>query len=298
LFSPQPVLAQDSDVRVILPFDAPSIGNAPLFPESSAKIKPRSPAKVFTPIDICTLIAQAADTHQLPRPYFARLIWKESRFDISAVSPKGAMGVAQFMPGTALKRGLSDPFDPEQAIPASAAYLAELRTLFGNLGLAAAAYNSGERRVEGWLKGRRRLPAETEDYVLSILGKPAYGFVGVTTDEPHPPLAEDLPFEQSCAALPRAGARFKQVMQSPRPAWGAQIGGHVDQAIAQRQWRRFARRFPGLVENREPAIFRQKVAIGRRGVFAVQIGAATRREASDICRRVQIGGGSCIVKKN
>jgi len=52
--------------------------------------------------------------------FFARLIWKESRFDIKAVSPAGAQGVAQFMPATAKRRGLADPFDPEQAIPASA----------------------------------------------------------------------------------------------------------------------------------------------------------------------------------
>ena len=108
--------------------------------------------------DACALIAVSADGAGLPRPFFARLIWKESRFDPRAVSPAGARGIAQFMPATAKRRGLVDPFDPVQALPASAAYLAELRTEFGSLGLAAAAYNSGEDRVRRFLNGKSGLP--------------------------------------------------------------------------------------------------------------------------------------------
>ena len=100
---------------------------------------------------ICHLIEVHADSHELPRDFFARLIWKESRFDPNAQSPVGAEGIAQFMPGTAKMRGLADPFDIEQAIPASATYLGELKRGFGNLGLAAAAYNAGESRVSRWL---------------------------------------------------------------------------------------------------------------------------------------------------
>jgi soluble lytic murein transglycosylase-like protein len=56
--------------------------------------------------------------------FFARLIWRESRFDPSAVSRAGAQGVAQFMPATANWRGLSNPFDPLEAIAESAKLLA------------------------------------------------------------------------------------------------------------------------------------------------------------------------------
>src|SRR5690606_12127604 len=111
---------------------------------------------------VCTLIATHADAHSLPRDFLARLIWKESRFDPDAVSPAGAEGIAQFMPGTAAMRGLADPFATDQAIPASARYLGELRRRFGNLGLAAAAYNSGESRVARWLSSGGFLPLETE----------------------------------------------------------------------------------------------------------------------------------------
>ena len=125
---------------------------------------------------ICNLIETHANRHNLPQDFFARLIWKESRFDPNAVSPVGAEGIAQFMPGTAAARGLQDSFDIEQAIPASAKYLAELKTGFGNLGLAAAAYNAGENRVSRWLDSGGFLPMETENYVLDIMGEPADKF--------------------------------------------------------------------------------------------------------------------------
>ncbi len=122
---------------------------------------------------ICRLIETGARRHHLPIHFFTRLIWAESRFRIRAVSPAGAQGVAQFMPGTARERGLADPFDPEQAIAASAALLADLKGQFGNLGLAAAAYNAGPTRVQTFLDGRGGLPMETQSYVFQITARTA-----------------------------------------------------------------------------------------------------------------------------
>ena len=96
---------------------------------------------------LCRLIDGSAKAQGLPVPFLTRLIWRESSFRVSVVSPVGAQGVAQFMPGTAQERGLLDPFDPEQAIPHAAHLLADLKRRFGNLGLAAAAYNGGPARV-------------------------------------------------------------------------------------------------------------------------------------------------------
>ncbi len=62
---------------------------------------------------VCSEIDARATEHALPQSFMARLIWKESLFDPGAVSPKGAQGIAQFMPGTAKRRGLDDPFDAE-----------------------------------------------------------------------------------------------------------------------------------------------------------------------------------------
>ncbi len=93
--------------------------------------------------DFCPVIEQEAQKNGLPLGFFTRLIWKESRFDPDAISPAGAQGVAQFMPRTASSRGLLNPFEPTEALRESASYLHELLQSFGNLGLAAAAYNAG-----------------------------------------------------------------------------------------------------------------------------------------------------------
>jgi hypothetical protein len=115
----------------------------------------------------------AATAHTLPVGYFLRLIRQESGFNPNSVSPAGAQGIAQFMPATAYDRGLKDPFDPAEALPKSAELLNELRDHFGNLGLAAAAYNAGPERVRKWLAGKSQLPQETIDYVRVVTGHDA-----------------------------------------------------------------------------------------------------------------------------
>ena len=137
-------------------------------------------SSVPTAVDrICNALAAAAAENDLPIDFFTRLIWQESRFDPTAVSRAGAQGVAQFMPATASWRGLADPFDPVEAIAKSAKLLRDLRRDFGNLGLAAAAYNAGPGRVRDWLAGRRGLPRETRAYVSLVTGQSAEQWTGV-----------------------------------------------------------------------------------------------------------------------
>jgi transglycosylase-like protein with SLT domain len=121
---------------------------------------------------LCDTLAVAAHKSGLPVSFFANLIWQESRFVFRAVSPAGALGIAQFMPKTAAAMGLTDPFDPLKALPASARLLSGLFQRFGNLGLTAAAYNAGEARVSNWLSEKSGLPQETRNYVLAITGFP------------------------------------------------------------------------------------------------------------------------------
>lgn len=129
--------------------------------------------QVAVPIErVCEAVADAASAQGLPVGFFARLIWQESRFDQWARSHAGAMGLAQFMPLTAIAYGLQNPFDPLQSVKASARFLRELREQFGNLGLAAAAYNAGGGRIRKWLNGQSSLPEETRNYVNIITGHP------------------------------------------------------------------------------------------------------------------------------
>lgn len=123
--------------------------------------------------EVKRMAREAAAAYSLPVDYFLRLIKQESGFNHRALSRAGAQGIAQFMPGTAAVRGLKNPFDPAEALPKSAAFLSDLTRRFGNIGLAAAAYNGGPTRVANWLAGRGGLPMETRSYVLAITGRTA-----------------------------------------------------------------------------------------------------------------------------
>ena len=181
------VTAQPRAVHVEI-FKRNAINPALVFASASTDIGPEAAASALSEVseadtdegsgrpaevsldDLCNLLLTSARDNDLPMPFFANLIWQESHLKDDAVSSKGAMGIAQFMPETAADTGLDDPFDPLQAIPASARFLQRLREQFGNLGFVAAAYNAGPRRVAEWLERRHGLPLETRNYVLRVTG--------------------------------------------------------------------------------------------------------------------------------
>jgi hypothetical protein len=150
------------------------------------------------PDRICEAVKDAADEHDIPIGFFVRLLWQESRFRPKVVSSAGAQGIAQFMPRTAVEMGLSNPFDPLQAIPASAKFLDQLRDQFGNLGLAAAAYNAGGGRIQKWLSRRGSLPKETRSYVKIITGHKAEAWTAVDDTVLMP---VDLPEKAPCEGV-------------------------------------------------------------------------------------------------
>jgi len=248
---------------------------------------------------VCTLIESSAREHGLPVGYFTRLIWRESSFRPHVVSPKGAQGIAQFMPGTAADRGLADPFDPRQAIPASAALLRDLKGRFGNLGLAAAAYNAGPQRVTDWIAGTGYMPLETEDYVLAITGVSveAWAQAGRVPDE----RTEKKP--ETCREFAgRMAARVAlapPVRQANWEPWGVQIAGNFSQARAVAAFERLKRRHAEVLDGLDPLLLRKRnLSRGTRSMIYVRLPAPTRAEAGSLCRKLQARGASCIVLKN
>jgi hypothetical protein len=156
---------------------SPSVISA-IWPEDAAEPAtepmelPEAP-RIFSRGELCSAAASVAEANDLPIPFFANLIQQESGWKPHVVSPAGAQGIAQFMPRVARAYGLHNPFDPIHALAVSGKFLRELLQQFGNLGLAAAAYNAGPGRVQAWIAKRGKLPAETRGYVLNITGQPA-----------------------------------------------------------------------------------------------------------------------------
>lgn len=117
------------------------------------------------------LIAQSALATGLPQALVAAVISVESGFNEKAISPKGAKGLMQLMPGTAKRYGVADVFDPAQNIRGGTAYLKDLMALFNNdVSLTLAAYNAGEDAVA---KYGRKIPPypETRKYVQLVLAR-------------------------------------------------------------------------------------------------------------------------------
>jgi hypothetical protein len=266
---------------------------------------------------ICRLIETAAKTRDLPIDYFTRLIWRESSFRPGVTSPAGAQGIAQFMPGTAAEQGLEDPFDPETAIPASAGYLAALRTRFGNLGLAAAAYNAGPTRLARWIEAGGYLPLETEDYVLFVTGRSVADWAtrgeirepradrtgqifGDRTDRSKTRKAKlaETPFDCATivASVRKAAPKLYDGVYAP---FGVQLSGNFSKARAIATYERQARRFPSLLAGKPTLILGSRApGRGRRAFYRVRLPAASLREAGDFCRKLQRAGGSCVVLRN
>ncbi len=263
-----------------------------------------APKPELTRVTICALIDESSEKHELPVEFFTRLIWKESRFRPNAVSPKGAQGIAQFMPGTAALRKLTDPFDPVEAIPASAHYLRELSDRFGNLGLAAAAYNAGERRVSDWRAGTGGLPYETREYVLSITGRTAedWNLPGATHRMPSGPLPPDERPPGSClgvvALLGRPGAGMDVVANYPKAdwaPWGVQVAGNFSLNRAMASYAALQTRHGDILGGQPPMVVRGvNRSRGSAPVFQLRVPAQTRDEAGDICRRLQKAGSACV----
>jgi len=250
---------------------------------------------------ICRLIDGTAAKEGLPAAFLTRLIWRESSFRPHVVSNKGAQGIAQFMPGTARMRGLENPFDPQEAIPAAGSLLADLNRQFGNLGLAAAAYNAGPGRVNGFLAGGG-LPNETRTYVRLITGRPAEDWAALKRGGGAPPAVEDASCLVTVASLrkgapaPEAGPVEPNALFAP---WGVQISGNFSRDLALASFRRSAERYGSVFADMQPVIVATRMAgRGRRVFYRVRLPAQTRADAAKLCDRLHKAGGPCVVLPN
>ena len=296
-----PAMAEEPPSRVV----HPSVEELAMPPE-----KPSDAARESeTRESICLMIEAAARASNLPLEFFARVIWQESRFQSDAVGPvtrsgQRAQGIAQFMPGTASERGLLDPFNPIQALPKSAEFLDELRSQFGNLGLAAAAYNAGPRRVQEWLAGTGPMPQQTRTYVLAITGSTVEDWAAAGKGGKAPPGAPPTSCRDLMALLRRAPNPFiaeleQHVKLAAAKLWGVQLAAGFDRNRALAMYSRAIKHLGAVIGDRDPSLLASVVrSRGTQTFYQVRIGADTRPEADDLCNRIRRVGGACFVLKN
>jgi hypothetical protein len=286
--------------------------NPPAEPERDPVLeaKPAPGPPSATGNAICLLVESAAQAHGLPVEFFARLIWQESRFRPDAVGPATrsggrAQGIAQFMPGTASERGLIDPFDPVAALPKSAEFLEELHGQFGNLGLAAAAYNAGPRRVRDWLGGRGGLPAETRSYVLKITGRSAQDWAAASRD----PAGDKAPIRRtSCAELMAMlteqptwfiGELERRVREGGERPWGVELSAGFVRERVLAEYAAIEKTYRSILENRDMLVIESRFrSRGTQSFYQVRVGLDTRASANQLCAALHKAGGACLVMRN
>lgn len=250
--------------------------------------------------DVCRTIELASAQHGLDPHFLARLLWKESLFEPEAISPVGAQGIAQFMPGTADLVGLDDPFNPAKSIEASARYLKKLSDGFGSIGMAAIAYNGGENRAARYKDGGGSLPWETQDYVLAITGFNASSWRDDPpgTDKIDIRLDKAKPFLQACITL--AGNRKLREFATPEHAWpfGVILASHPSKAGASQQVDRLNRQLRPILGGKRVSYVRRRLTGSQRKLYTAQLGYTSKSEAIAFCARLRSLGGKCLVLKN
>src|SRR5262249_48172835 len=250
--------------------------------ETGAAEGRQTPSQPVSTDTICSALAAAAAQNDLPTDFFTRLIWQESRFDPAAVSRAGAQGVAQFMPATANWRGLSNPFDPLEAIAESAKLLRDLRREFGNLGLAAAAYNAGSGRVRDWLAGRRALPGGASAYVRIVTGYSPEQWAGASAGIGEMHSEKPVP----CSEIAAFVARTSLPASKPTPVWGVELVGGPTDETALAAYRRVEQKYASILVGRQAYVVHHGLGRGSMGWAHVHVGAddaSARRNYVPIC---------------
>jgi len=258
---------------------------------------------------MCLMIESAARAANLPVEFFARVIWQERRYQSAAVGPvtrsgQRAQGIAQFMPGTASERRLLDPFDPVQALPKSAEFLGALRDQFGDLGLAAAAYNAGPRRVQEWLAGSGPMPQETRNYVSAITGSTVEDWREAGRSGRIPARAGTSSCRELMALLRRAPNPFvagleQHITLAAAKLWGVQLAAGFSRDKALAMYARAIKRLSTVIGDQDPSLLSSRMLNrGTRLFYQVRIGADTRPAADDLCNRIRRAGGACFVLRN
>src|SRR5262249_49888387 len=177
-------------------------------------------------------------------------------------------------------------------------FLKDLRGQFGNLGLAAAAYNAGPGRVRAWMAGTRSMPAQTRAYVLAITGNSVDDWAA----------GRDVKNKSEGVSCLRLMAKLKEptttflgdlkqrVVAGAIQPWGAILGANQSRTEILDRYAALQRKYATALAGLDPIVFeRTRGGLPR---YQVRVGAESRQTANDICKKIHLAGGDCVVLRN
>ena len=282
---------------------APAAAQAPASPPTdqppAAQGQPIAPNNPPTADDICRAVEEDAAANGLPVEFFARVIWQESRFNAQAVSPKGAQGIAQFMPRDGGLARLADPFDPIEALKHSASYLHDLREQIRQS--RARCRRLQCRSGAGECVARRAPRAAERDAQLRG------DHHRLDRDEwasPSPPQTAETTIPQGVPCTRLANLILAPKEQAQRiaayvPRWGMQLTANWSESKAWAVYRMIAKQYAALIGDREPIVIRSRgIGLGSAMRYNIRIADDNRGYLEKFCNKLIAAGGACVVLRN
>ena len=170
---------------------------------------------------------------------------------------------------------------------------------FGNLGLAAAAYNAGPGRVSAWLTNHRPLLAETRNYVALVTGWTADEWA---SSSPPEKAETTIPQGVPCTRLANlilAPKQERQRIAAYIPRWGIQLAAHLSESTAWAIYRDRLKRFGSLIGDREPIVLHKEIpGMGRAKRYIITIADDDRGPLDKLCRKLIAADATCDVLRN
>jgi hypothetical protein len=170
---------------------------------------------------------------------------------------------------------------------------------FGNLGLAAAAYNAGPTRVSAWLTDHRPLPGETRKYVPLVTGWTADEWASSSPPEKaETTIPQGIPCTR-LANLILAPKQERQRVATYVPRWGIQIAAHLSESTAWAIYRDRLKRLGSLIGDREPVVLYKEIpGMGHAKRYIITIADDDRAPLDKICRKLVAADATCDVMRN
>lgn len=245
------------------------------------------------PFDLCQMLEQTARHHFLDPGFLARLIWQDSRFELGRISAAKLVAEPQLNSDKPGLGDVSEHLNPAQIVERTGRYIAYLKQEDGNIGLAAMAYDAGERGAFGFMAGNVALRQRSVEFVKLVTGISAERWRNDPPDSHDFSLSPELDFMNACIAL--AHGRALHPPGTKLDPWGVQLGKIYPMNRAKLEHARRVRSCPQISAQKVDYVAQQHRFAGRRALWMARIAQTGRDAALALCAEIRQSGCACRV---